>query len=217
MQSLPVRSVYWWKTALSFAAALVLFAACIPSEPAAPKPEPLPTAAAPLPTAVEPLPTPTPADTTAKPPVQNRDMPLSDDGKPHAALQMDMSAEPNASVVVQPLEGGAGFDVKGTFNLAATIVPNGPGKWKLSGQFSMAEADFAVGAPEISIMGSFDPTGSGGIKADASIIMITVPVRPPAAKAPEGTAVRNLPISLDIDAPEKAQFTVTLSQMQASS
>jgi len=76
----------------------------------------------------------------------------------------------------------------------------------------VAEADFAVGVPVAASMGTFSPNG-GGMGMDASLVMITLPVRPPAARAAEGTAVRTLPFSLDFDAPETAQVTVCLTQM----
>jgi hypothetical protein len=112
------------------------------------------------------------------------------------------------------MKDGAGFNVRGTFNLAGTIVPNGPGKWKFTGQFSMAEPDFAAGVPVATTMGTFAPTANGvAMTTDASMVMIAIPVQPPGAQAPEGTAPRSIPVSLDFDAPEKAEFTVSLTQM----
>jgi hypothetical protein len=112
------------------------------------------------------------------------------------------------------MKDGGGFTFKGTFNLSGTIVPSGPGKWKLNGQFSVAEPDFEIGTPLATTMGSFGNTKDGvtGMVTNASLVMIDIPVRPPAVRAPEGMAPRSIPVSLDIDAPPNAQFTVTLSQ-----
>ncbi len=109
------------------------------------------------------------------------------------------------------MKDGGGFSVRGSFDLDGTIVPNGPGKWKLSGQFSVSESDFAVGVPIASAMGSFG--GSTGMNTDTALFLIDIPVRPPAANAAAGTARHSVPFSLDIAAPAKAQFSVTLTQM----
>jgi hypothetical protein len=77
----------------------------------------------------------------------------------------------------------------------------------------MAEPDFAVGAPEVSSMGTFNPNNTGpAMTTDASLMMIAIPVSPPAGRAPEGSTPRVIPVSLEMDAPESAQFTVTLTQ-----
>ena len=127
-------------------------------------------------------------------------------------LNIGTSANANASISVDARPDGSGFDFHGTFNLTGAIVPNGPGKWKLSGQFSVAETDFAVGTPEIVNMGMIDLTGSGA-PADTAMINVVLPVRPPAAKAPDGAAMRVVPVQADIDAPEKVRFGVTFTQM----
>ncbi len=187
-------------------ATLLLLAGCIPSAPA-PTPETAPTAVKTAPVA---------AATPAKPSVQTQALPPDGAGKPRASLTIDTDAKPNVSVTVEPKKDGAGFNVMGTFNLSGAIVPSGPGKWKFTGQFSMAEPDFAIGTPTTSTMGTLSPTGNGigmSVGEDAAIVIIAIPVRPPSARAPEGTAPRSIPVSLDLDAPEKAQFTVSLTQM----
>ena len=201
-------SIAWffqrWNAMLPVVVLMLLFAGCIPS---APEPKP---ARAPAPAEVQAAPVAT--DTAAKPSVPAEPASTVATGQPHASLNIDPSAAPNASVTVESLKDGAGFSVRGTFNLEGMIVPNGAGKWKFSGQFSMAETDFAVGVPAAATMGTFSPTGVG-MSMDASVVMITLPVRPPASKAAEGSAPRTIPFSLDFDAPEKAQFTVCLTQM----
>lgn len=137
------------------------------------------------------------------------------DGQPGAALKLNPLGKANASVAVESMKDGGGFSFKGTFDLSGTIVPTGPGTWKLSGQFSVAEPDFAVGTPMATTMATFGTTkdGTTGMVTNTSLVLIDVPVRPPATRAPEGTAPRSIPISLDIEAPADAQFTVTLTQL----
>ena len=193
-----------WKAALPLLAGTLLIAGCIPSAPETP-----------------PVPAPAPTDTQAAPaaadPAAKPSAPVpTHEGQPTASLRFDPAGKSNASVTVESMKEGTGLNIRGTFNLTGTIVPNGPGKWKFSGQFSVAEPDFSVGTLLASAMGTFRTTteSASGISTDASLVLIDIPVSPPAAKAPEGTALRSIPISLDIDAPPNAQFTVTLTQKQ---
>ena len=204
MKSLMTLAFQSGKAILPALAALLLVAGCIPSAPETqPAPPPASTAAKTAPVATE---------TPAKPSVQAEAVSKDAAGQPRASLKMDTTSASNANVSVEAIKDSPGFNIRGTFDLTGTIVPTGAGKWKLSGQFSVAEPDFAVGVPVAASMGTFSPTGTG-MAMDASVVIITIPVRPPAAKAAEGSAPRTLPFSLDFDAPEKAQFTVCLTQM----
>jgi hypothetical protein len=206
MKLFLARVVHCPKAVLPFIAAAVLIAGCIPSAPA-PEAKPSPEAAQAVP-AVPAVPA-----APAKPSVTNEVLPPDSDGNQRSSLKIDTTSAPNVSVTVDRMKDGPGFTVHGTFNLSGTIVPTGPGKWKFSGQFSMAEPDFAVGAPEVSSMGTFNPNNTGpAMTTDASLMMIAIPVSPPAGRAPEGSTPRVIPVSLEMDAPESAQFTVTLTQ-----
>ncbi len=159
--------------------------------------------------------TPATGEMRAKSSEQSPPMAPTHTAEPGATLKIDPLGKSNASVTVESLKDGAGFSVHGTFNLSGTIVPDGPGKWKFSGQFSVAEVDFAVGTLLASSMGTFGVTqdSATGMSTNAAFVLIDIPVRPPALKAPEGTVPRTVPLTLEIDAPPNAQFTVTLTQM----
>jgi hypothetical protein len=207
MKSSKARIGQSWKITLSVFAVMIALAGCIPSAP-----EAKPDAAAPVSTVAETAPVaPSPA---ATPTVQTQSSPPPTGGQPTSTLRINPLGEPNASVAVERRKDGTGFNVRGTFNLEGSIVPNGPGKWKFTGQFSVAEPDFAVGILSILPMAKLGPIEGGKTNPEDNVmIMIDIPVRPPAASAPEGSAKRSVPVSLDIDAPATADFTVSLTQL----
>ncbi len=197
-----------WKPAVPVLAAILLLSGCIPSEPK--------NTETPVPAAAEYAPSAAPAAVNGAdvPSVQTPAPEQTRDGQPVASLKIDPLGKANASVAVESVKDGGGFTFKGTFNLSGTIIATGPGKWKLSGQFSVAEPDFEIGTPLATAMGTFSTgtDGTAGMSTNAALVLIDIPVRPPAARAPEGTAPRNIPVLLDFDAPDNAQFTVTLTQ-----
>ncbi len=184
-------------------AAVIAVAGCIPTETPAPKAEPKPLAG------------PGAADTGTKPETKPVDTvsQTTPEGAVRSTLKVDPTAKPNTSVKVTPRAEG-GFDVEGTFNLRAVLAPETPGKWRLKGEFSMRETDLAVGEPMVAPVQ--DVTLGGGMQAvsgDGTSFMIVIPVRPPAAQAPETDPVRPLPLDFAFDAPEGAHFNITYAQM----
>ena len=181
-------------------AGLAAVTGCIPTAPEAAKPAPSAPAAA-IPAANTP-----PAVTTRT---------VSEEGKVHSVLMVNTDARPNASIEVSPLPDGKGYALKGTFNLSGTLTPAAPGKWLLKAEYRMAEADFAAGAPMVTTLNEVSP-GAGGVTVteNRQVVLIDLPVSPPAAAAPAGTPLRRVPVEAGLSASGDAVFNVFFTNMQ---
>ena len=171
---------------------------CIPS---APEPE----------KAAAPAASPAPAE--GKPPVTTHT--VVEEGKAHSELAVNPDTRPNASIEVSPLPDGKGYSLRGTFNLSGTITPAGPGKWLLKAEYRVAEADFSAGTPMITALGEVGP-GAGGdvaVTQNPQMVLVDLPVSPPSAPAPEGAALRRVPVEAEIAAPDHAAFNVFFTTM----
>ncbi len=126
-----------------------------------------------------------------------------------STLQMEKDPKPNFSVELSPLPEGKGYAIRGTFNLLGHLTPAGEGKWRLKAEYRMAEADFRAGEPVISSVNNVFPGADGVVVAeDALLVMVDLPVHPPASRAPEGTELHVIPVEAVIDAPKSAQFNI---------
>lgn len=194
-----MKHLWHFTVCLALAALAVGGAGCVPTAPEAATPAPgLPAAATP------------PAD--IPPVVATRT--VEEEGKVHSELTVNPDARPNASIEVSPLPDGKGYAIRGTFNLSGTLTPAEPGKWLLKAEYRVAEADFAAGVPMVSILNEVGP-GAGGVSVSQNqqMIMVDLPVSPPAAPAPADTPLRRVPVEAEITAPGDAVFNVFFTNM----
>lgn len=169
---------------------------CIPTAPEAEKPAP---------TAATPAAAPPPPATTQA---------VAEEGKTRSELTVSPDARPNASIEVSRLPDGRGYAIRGTFNLSGTLTPTETGKWLLKAEYRVAEADFAAGAPVVCTLNEVGP-GAGGVSVSQNqqMVMVDLPVSPPAAPAPADAPLRRVPVEAEISAPGDAVFNVFFTNM----
>lgn len=196
---------------------------CIPSAPSSP-PEMAPAAPAspapqhataepssPAPPAVPaPAPAPAPAQPSGPAGTSNVQVPLVPEKIQEGAIQM-----PVVSLV--PAADGKGYAVAAKFpveglSMQGTLVPQAPGKWVLTGQFTSTIEAFSPGPPSIQVLGTMVPKEGGGLgfQGNTGEIMILFPAPMPPAGAPRLAEARTLPFNLAFDAPDNAVFQVML-------
>ena len=202
-------------------ALVVIGSGCIPSAPSSP-PETAPAAPAspapqhaaaepssPAPPAV-PAPAPAPAQPSGPAGTSNVRVPLVPEKIQEGAIQM-----PVVSLV--PAANGKGYAVAAKFpveglSMQGTLVPQAPGKWVLTGQFTSTIEAFSPGPPSIQVLGTMVPKEGGGLEfqGNAGEVMILFPAPMPPADAPRLAEARTLPFNLAFAAPDNAAFQIML-------
>ncbi len=175
--------------------------ACIPAA--------TPPAKQPGPSETITTPTPLTPDGTAVPAETHSE--TTEDGQTQVSINMPDNPMANAVVQVEKREGG-GFIVRGNMGLTGVIRRLG-NQWRLDARFRFPTSGYTVGEPTLMALGTMhlDEVGAS-LETPTDQFLITIPVVLPPQDVVHAEVVEEVPVGLDIDAPENADFMIALSQ-----
>lgn len=151
-------------------------------------------------------------DSSAEPTVAETETTSTDDGQTQVAITMPDNPLANAMVQVEKRDGG-GFILRGNLGFSGVIRRLG-NQWRMDARFRFPSPGYSVGDPTATAIGTMmlDEVGAT-LSTPVDQFMITIPVALPPEGTPASDATEDVPVTLEIDAPENADFIITLSQL----